>query len=196
MTRGYVPILRRRREGKTDYGSRKKLIIGKIPFVAPRISNKNVAVQVIRPTMKGDNVLASAHSRELLKMGWKGSLKATPASYLVGLLGGLRAVKLGLRNAVVYLGNKPFVRNSRIAAIVKGLRDAGLTVPADEATFPKEERITGVHISEWAQKISEIKQRRPAASKRSKKAAQPSEFQSNFAEVRELIMKISRGESS
>ena len=33
-----------------------------------------------------------------------------------------------------------------MAAVVKGVVDAGLTVPSDEETFPPEERINGEHL--------------------------------------------------
>lgn len=195
MRTRYIPIFRRRREGKTDYASRKKIVLGKIPFVAPRISNKNISVQIIRPTIQGDRVLVSAHARELSKMGWKGSLKATPACYLVGLLAGLRAPKSEVTKAVLYLGIKPYVKNSRIAAMVKGLRDGGLNITADETTFPGDERISGVHISNWAEKILETKIRRPIFSKEFKKGFAPSQLQSHFSDIRNNLIKSIGGGS-
>jgi large subunit ribosomal protein L18 len=39
---------------------------------------------------------------------------------------------------------------SRIFAAVKGMLDAGVNVKADEKAFPKEERLTGKHIEDFA----------------------------------------------
>ena len=63
---------RRRREGKTDYQARRRLTIQdknkyntpKYRFVV-RFTNKDVITQIIYATIKGDRVLAAAHSREL-----------------------------------------------------------------------------------------------------------------------------------
>jgi large subunit ribosomal protein L18 len=84
----YIPIFRRRREGKTNYHKRKKLIVSRRPFLYVYVSDKNITAQVMVPEKRGDRVLASVHSRELLKYGWKGGRKSTPAAYLVGFLVG------------------------------------------------------------------------------------------------------------
>ena len=70
---GYVPIYRRRRMGATDYRARKKIITSSVPLLAVRVSSKNVSVQFVRPKAEGDQVVSSAHSRNLKKFGWKGS---------------------------------------------------------------------------------------------------------------------------
>jgi large subunit ribosomal protein L18 len=43
-----------------------------------------------------------------------------------------------------------------MAAALKGVIDAGLQVPADEETFPDEERLTGKHLK-VANDINKIK---------------------------------------
>ena len=154
MMSTHVPLLKRRREGITDYRARKRAITSLMPLLVVRISNKNVSSQFVKPTVKGDVVLSSAHSKELSKLGWKGSPKSTPACYLLGLLAGKKALSSGVKEAVVYNGLVPFIRGSRIAAFLKGVIDAGVRVPVGEQAFPSEERLTGKSIAEYATRLS------------------------------------------
>ena len=50
----------------------------------------------------------------------------------------------GVDNAIVYSGTRKYTQ--RMAAVVKGVIDAGIKVPSDEETFPPEERISGEHL--------------------------------------------------
>lgn len=121
------------------------MIMGKRNFATVVVSNENTQVQVLRPEMAGDQVVASAHSRALLKNGWKGSRKNIPAAYLTGYLAGKRALLSGATDAILYTGTRRYTQ--RIAAAVKGLVDAGLQIPADPETFPPDERINGEHLA-------------------------------------------------
>lgn len=154
MTSTHVPLLKRRREGITDYRARKRAITSSRPLLVVRISNKNVSSQFVKPTVKGDVVLSAAHSKELSKLGWKGSPKSTPACYLLGLLAGKKALSSGVKEAVVYNGLVPFIKGSRIAAFLKGVIDAGVRVPVGEEAFPSEERLSGKTIAEYATRLS------------------------------------------
>ena len=150
----HVPLLRRRREGVTDYRARKRAITSQKPLLVVRVSNKNVASQFVKPAVKGDVVLSSAHSKELVKLGWKGSAKSTPACYLLGLLAGKKALKAGVKEAVAYNGVVPFISGSRVAALLKGVIDSGVAVPVGEEALPSEDRMNGKSISEYAAKLA------------------------------------------
>jgi large subunit ribosomal protein L18 len=150
----HVPIARRRRSGQTDYGSRKKAIGSRGVLLAVRVSGKNVTAQFIQPQVKGDLTLSSSHSRELRKLGWKGSLKSTPACYLLGLLAGKKAKEKGVQEAFLYNGVAPFVKGSRVSAFAKGVVDSGLKVPVSAEVFPKEERLSGETIATFATKLA------------------------------------------
>jgi large subunit ribosomal protein L18 len=78
----YSKILRRLREEKTNYRRRSALLRGRRDFITVKISNENCLVQIHKPELTGDKVIASAHSRFLLKKGWNGSRKNIPAAYL------------------------------------------------------------------------------------------------------------------
>jgi len=98
---------RRRREGKTDYRQRHKLITqDKNKYGSPkyrlvvRFSNRYVTCQVIYAEITGDKVLCSASSKELPKYGLKVVLKNYSAAYCTGLLVARRLLKqLGLEEA-------------------------------------------------------------------------------------------------
>lgn len=141
---GYSKILRRLREEKTNYRKRGTMLMGRRDFVTVQISNENVMVQIHKPDMKGDKVLASAHSRFLLSKGWKGSRKNIPAAYLTGYMAGKRAMTQGSIETIMYSGTRRYT--DRMAAALKGVRDSGINVPADEGAFPPEERINGEHL--------------------------------------------------
>lgn len=141
----YSRILRRLREEKTNYRKRRTMLMGRRDFATVVVSNQNTLVQVLRPDMAGDAVLVSAHSRSLLRNGWKGSRKSIPAAYLTGYMAGKKAIMAGNQHAILYTGTRRYTQ--RTAAAVKGLKDAGMTIPADADTFPPEERISGEHLA-------------------------------------------------
>ena len=150
----HVPIQRRRRSGLTDYHSRRRAIASEDALLVVRISDKNVSSQFLRPRVQGDEVVAWAHSKELSKLGWKGSPKSTPACYMLGLLAGKKALGKGIKGAVLYTGVTPFVRGSRTAAFVKGVMDAGVSVPFGEEALPSKERLNGKAIADYASKLA------------------------------------------
>jgi len=141
----YSKILRRIRQEKTNYKKRKIMLMGKRDFVTVQISNENTQVQIHKPEMAGDKIIASAHSRYLISKGWKGSRKNIPAAYLTGYLAGKKAVGKGAKNALLYSGTRKYTQ--RMAAALKGVIDAGLEVAANSETFPPEKRINGEHLS-------------------------------------------------
>ena len=154
MMHSHVPLLRRRREGVTDYRSRKRAITSHKPLLVIRVSNRSVTSQFVKPTVKGDVVLSASHSKELVKLGWHGSSKSTPACYLLGLLAGKKALAAGVKEAVAYNGLVPFIRGSRVAALLKGVVDSGVEVPVGEEAFPDADRLTGKSIADYATKLS------------------------------------------
>ena len=140
----YTRILRRIREQKTNYDRRKNMLMGHRNFITVQISNENTQVQIIHPELTGDKVIASAHSRFLIEKGWKGSRKNIPAAYLTGYFAGKKAIESGANSAILYSGKRQYTQ--RMAAALKGVVDAGLEIPANEETFPTNDRINGEHL--------------------------------------------------
>ena len=121
------------------------MLMGKRDFVTVQISNENTQVQIHKPEISGDKVLASAHSRFLISKGWKGSRKNIPAAYLTGYLAGKKALGKGTNEAILYSGTRRYTQ--RMAAALRGVIDAGLKIPADSESLPADERINGEHLT-------------------------------------------------
>ncbi len=184
----YTPLLRRIREDKTNYRKRKALLIGKHNFAAVRVSNQNVQVQVLRPAKKGDEVLVSTHSKELLKYGWNGSRKSIPACYLTGLLAGTKALAKNVKQCVLYSGNR--IYSPRIAACVKGLLDAGMDIPVEKETLPSDDMLNGKHIADYAKDLKQNDNQLYASrfSALVKKGFVPENYADNVAKAKSSIL--------
>ncbi|MFP3164531.1 50S ribosomal protein L18 [Acidianus ambivalens] len=144
---------RRRREGKTNYYKRYVYVLSRAIRLVVRLTNEYVIVSVMKFDPKGDITIASAHSIELVKKyGWKGDTNNTPAAYLTGFLAGLRAKKAGIESAVADIGLFTPTKGARVFYAIKGALDAGLKVPMGDIELD-ENRIKGVHISEYAKKL-------------------------------------------
>ncbi len=156
---------RRRREGKTNYKKRLAMLKSGKPRLVIRNTNTKITAQVIEYARTGDRTIASALSSELKKYGWKGNCANTPAAYLTGFLCAKKAIQKGTEDAVADIGIRIPVKGSRPFAAVKGAIDAGLGMNAGEKIFPKEDRITGRHIKERAEKaggeVKEVAEKTP-----------------------------------
>jgi len=155
-----VPF-RRRREGKTDYRSRLKLVSSGKPRLVVRRSNKHTVVQLVGYDEKGDRVLASSTTGQLRELGWTASTGNTPAAYLAGLLAGRRAGKAKVTEAILDIGLVRPSKGSKVFAALKGVLDAGIKVPHSDEVLPSEDRIKGDHLrkSEIAKVFDEVKQK-------------------------------------
>lgn len=148
----YRVALRRRREGKTDYQARKALVLSGKPRIVARRSLKNASVQIIIAKPVGDVVLATAHSRELAKFGWKAPTGNVPAAYLTGFLCGLKAKAKGVSEAILDIGLVAPTKGSKLFAVLSGVVDAGVPVPHDEAKIVKE-MVKGEHIAKYGKSL-------------------------------------------
>jgi len=89
----YQVQFRRRRDGKTDYYARKRLVTqDKNKYNTPksrlivRFTNKDVIAQIAYSTVEGDHILASAYAHELPQYGVKVGLTNYASAYTTGLL--------------------------------------------------------------------------------------------------------------
>ncbi|KAL1519728.1 hypothetical protein AB1Y20_023237 [Prymnesium parvum] len=110
---GYVKVLktsayhkrfqvkyRRRREGKTDYQARRRLVIqDKNKYNLPkyrlvvRMTNKDIICQIVYAKIVGDVTICAAYSHELPKYGLEVGLTNYAACYCTGLLCARRLLK-------------------------------------------------------------------------------------------------------
>jgi len=121
---------RRRREGKTDYYARKRLVVqAKNKYNAPkyrlvvRFTNTDVICQVVYARIQGDVVLCAAYAHELPKYGIKVGLTNWAAAYATGLLCA-RRVLAKLKLADTYQG------------VEEPTGEIKMTEPVDDAPSP------------------------------------------------------------
>jgi large subunit ribosomal protein L18 len=185
----YVHTLKRIRERKTNYHKRSSLLLSKKKFITIKVTNQNILTQILEPSISGDKVITSAHSTNLQKIGWKGSLNSLPACYLTGLLLGKKAVIKGIDNAILYTGIDTFTE--RISACLKGIIDGGVEIPSSEESFPSTERICGEHISNYASSLkSDVETYNKRFSSLIKNGLNPENYKTHFEEFKEKIMNL------
>jgi large subunit ribosomal protein L18 len=168
-----VPF-RRRRQGKTDYRVRLRLLKSGEPRAVVRLTDRRVRVALVTYDPSGDRVLAAADSRELGRVEFPpGSLASTPAAYLTAYLAGLRAKAGGAASAVLDAGLRRPTEGGRLSAALKGLLDAGIAIPHGESGFPSSERLNGTHLAKplpspieaYKLKLPELLARAPEAAR-------------------------------
>jgi large subunit ribosomal protein L18 len=113
-----------------------------------------MTVQIVEAHPIGDKVVCSASSQELKEYGWQAACGNLPSAYLTGLLCGIRGKGKNVNKAVADIGLHQPSRGARIFASLKGVVDAGINVPHNAAKLPDENRLTGRHISDYAQKLA------------------------------------------
>jgi large subunit ribosomal protein L18 len=138
---------RRRREGKTDYRVRLRLLKSDLPRAVVRFSERRIRVSIVAFDPVGDRVVAVAESGELSGITFPtASQSSTPAAYLTAYLAGLRAKSAGTESAVLDAGLRHPTVGGRLSAALKGLLDAGIEIPHGEGGFPKNDRLNGTHL--------------------------------------------------
>ncbi|MEA3430987.1 MAG: 50S ribosomal protein L18 [Nanoarchaeota archaeon] len=147
---------RRKREGKTNYKSRIRLLLSKKPRLVIRKTLKNITAQIIEFDPKGDRILAAASSKELRKKGWKVHGGNLVTGYLVGL-SLANKIKGKVGDLVLDLGLQTAAKGCNLYGVLKGVIDGGLKVPHSPDILPDENRVKGKHIAEYAKKIKEDK---------------------------------------
>ncbi|MFC3958691.1 50S ribosomal protein L18 [Halovivax cerinus] len=151
----YKVPMRRRREVRTDYHQRLRLLKSGKPRLVARTSNAHVRAQLITPGPQGDETHASAHSGDLAEYGWEAPTGNLPAAYLTGLLAGTCAVEAGIEEAVLDLGLNTATPGNKVFAVQEGAIDAGLEIPHNDSVLADWSRTRGEHIAEYAESLDE-----------------------------------------
>ena len=182
----YKLAFKRRKEGKTDYRARSRLIeLDKHRFVV-RVTSNHTITQIIDVELQGDNTLLSTHSQELKALGWLGCGKNTSAAYLTGYLCGKKAEKEGIKEAVLDMGLQSSTKGSRVYAALKGALDAGMKIPHNEIILPDDDRIKGEHIVQYAQSMKKQDMEKKFA-KYIQKGLSPLEIPDHFQNIKDKI---------
>jgi len=183
---------RRKRQGKTNYRKRLKLLLANKPRLVIRKSLKNILAQIVEYHPKGDKVILSASSTQLEKnFNWKINKGNIPSAYLTGLILGKKAKKKGIKEAILDIGLSSSVKGSRIYAVLKGCIDSGLNVPHSGTMLPSNEIIKGTAIVKYAflLKKNKIKYEKQF-SRYIKNKIDPERISQIFEEVKNKIMNL------
>ena len=152
----YTVPMRRRREGRTDYHQRLRLLKSGKPRLVARKSNRHVRAQLVNTGSEGDHTVAAAKSSDLEEYGWEAPTGNVPAAYLTGLLAGLRALDAGVEEAVLDIGLNSATPGSNVFAVQEGAIDAGLDVPHSDEVLADWSRTRGEHIAEYAEQEDDL----------------------------------------
>lgn len=151
----YKVPMRRRREVRTDYHQRLRLLKSGKPRLVARKSNNQTTAQLVATGPQGDETIASATSADLAEYGWEAPTGNLPTAYLTGYLAGKRAVDAGAEQAVLDIGLNTATPGNKVFAVQEGAIDAGLDIPHNDAVFADWDRTRGGHIAEYAESLDE-----------------------------------------
>lgn len=186
-SKGSIPF-KRKKQGKTNYKKRLRLLLSEKHRLVVRPFLNNISAQIIEYSSKGDKVVAAATARDIEKLGWKFSKGNIPAAYLTGLLAGKKALEKGVKEAILDVGLRNPTKGSRIFACLKGVIDAGIEIPHAEEELPSGEKISGKDIIDYANKIKENKEKyEKQFSKCLKQGLDPSGITNAFEEVKKKV---------
>lgn len=151
----YKVPMRRRREVRTDYHQRLRLLKSGKPRLVARVSNRHVRAQLITPGPSGDETHVAATSEDLSEYGWEAPTGNLPSAYLTGYLLGLRAVDAGFDEAVLDIGLNTATPGNKTFAVQEGAIDAGLEIPHNEDVLAEWSRNRGEDIAAYAESLDE-----------------------------------------
>lgn len=160
-SRRYKVPFRRRREGKTDYNLRRKLVLSGKRRVVVRRSNTQTTIQLVSSQPQGDVTHMTVTTNNLVAFGWKGGTGNIPASYLTGYFFAKKvlAQKDLLEDdeeLILDIGLSTKFYGGRTFAVLRGAVDGGLDIAhGSDKIFPSEERIRGEHIAGHAKVLAE-----------------------------------------
>ena len=174
---------------KTDYKQRLALVKSGLPRIVIRRMNNTIKVQIVEYTVSGDKTLAEANSQELIPLGWEIHKGNIPSSYLIGYIAGLKAVKTGIKEGIADFGLHFSQKNSSLYAVLKGVIDAGISVPVGDV-FPDETRINGEHIAKYAEILKKDKKKYESHfSAYIKRSINPEDVPAKFKKIKTEIEK-------
>ena len=187
MIRGntFTVPFRRKRQGRTYYKKRLRILLSNKHRFVVRKSLKNLYASLIEYNPKGDKVIFTVDTNALNKLGWKSYNGNIPSAYLTGFMAGKKAVAKGIQEAILDLGFNTSVKGSRLYAALAGALDAGLKIPHEPEMLPPKDRISGEHIVKYANSLSSNKaQYEKQFSSYIKKGLAPEELAKHFHELK------------
>lgn len=173
--------------GLTDYRARLRLIVSRKTRLVVRKSLNKIIAQLINYNVKGDNIIRTITSNDLNEYGWKYHPGNLPSAYLVGLVVGLEAKKLKIKEVVLDIGLRESIKGSAIYSLLKGALDSGLNIPFSQEILPSEDRISGKHIADYYNLLSQDKKNKQF-SKYLKNKVNPANMTKDFQDIKTKIL--------
>lgn len=179
---------KRKRQGRTYYRKRLKILMSNKYRLVVRRSLRNLQISMVEYNSKGDRVIFTVDSKALVKFGWKADCGNIPSAYLTGFIAGKKSLQNQITEAVMDMGFSNSVKGSRFYAALAGAIDAGLKVPFSQEMLPSKDRISGAHIEKYANELNKRKEEYAKQfSDYLKRGLNPEEIVRHFNEVRARI---------
>ncbi len=184
----FTVAFRRKRQGRTYYKKRLKMLLSNKFRLVVRKSLNNLQASIVEYNTKGDKVLFTIDSKSLSKLGWKANTGNIPSAYLTGMLAGKRALEKGIKEAILDLGFNKSTKGSRLYAALAGALDAGLKIPLNQEMLPSKDRLSGEHITQYSHNLKNNKQMyEKQFSNYIKKGLNPEDIVKHFNEIKGKI---------
>jgi large subunit ribosomal protein L18 len=185
----YTVGFKRKRKGKTNYKKRLNYLKSEKTRITIRTTKNDIIIQAIDFNESGDRTISTLKALDLRKMGWNYNPGNIPSSYLAGLYFGIKN-KGKIKESIIDLGLKSITKGNRLSAAIKGIKDSGINISCSEKIFPSENKIDGTSITEYANSLSENKEKyEKQFSKYLKKGLDPKNIKQDFKKIKETIMK-------
>ncbi len=179
-------VFRRRRDRRTNYRRRLRLLLGRKNRIVVRKSLSGFTIQLVKYRESGDETLVEVSSGHLKKYGWKLHRGNLSSAYLTGYLFGKVCAKKGFIDGIIDLGLQSKTSQA-LFAVALGIKDVGIDVKVG-AEIP-EDRLKGQHISKYAEylKKNDNERYRKQFSAYLKDGVSPENVTQHFEETKKKI---------
>ncbi|MEM3791188.1 MAG: 50S ribosomal protein L18 [Candidatus Micrarchaeaceae archaeon] len=178
---------KRRREFKTNYRKRVKIVKGMMKRIVVRRTNRQIIAQVVQYKGNGDLILSQLNSKALNSLGWP-SRPNRPTAYLLGTLLAKKIKEKSISGPFILdIGLNTPSKNSIPFVLGKALKDEGIDIRMNMEV--DEELAKGKKIEEYAKKLkeSEPEKYKRLFSKYIEEGKEPVFLSQLFEEVRKKI---------
>ena len=185
-----VLALKRRRNGRTNYKKRLRLLLSRSARAVIRKTSTKAIIQIVKYQPTGDKVVVGATSDTVRGVGWPYNGSNVPGFYLTGIAAGKKALEKGVDSVIIDVGLRRVTKANCLFAAMKGLQEAGVKVKIDEKHVPSKERLEGKHIADYASKLSKENQDqyKKLYSKYLKDGNRPEDIPQKVQEVKQKLL--------
>jgi len=187
-----IPYKRRRLQ-LTNYRKRLQLVVSKQTRFVVRISNKYVNCQFINYLSDGDVTVVGFNSKRLADYGFKGG-KNLQSSYLAGFAAGSLALGKGVKKAILDIGLRSSIRNSRVYAALSGVIDSGVKVAHGDGVLPSDQLLKKDKLKKVIEAIKKGPVKKKSVAKKTIKKKSPAKKKVVLSKANKVSAKTSKSE--